>query len=598
MKINNKIIRLRQFIKPNVIASKARQSRRMTPLKARKSVSPLLVITIMLSLFIIAVPMTGIAEAATPIYVDAARLDDSGDGTSWETAKKTIQAGINVVDSNGTINVAAGTYTITGAITVDKGVTITGNTASPSSVVVTYSEASQNLDCFDMQANDITVQGISAVNGRYGFNFATSDPTGCTISNCVIDQCYEGAINIDGGSGHTISNNTITSCLTSGTKSGVIYIYGCPDTTIDGNTLTGNGLTGNHATMGIYVKFTYPSSSSERVEVINNNISGMLGINADIQIYDAPYTYIYNNTISNSEDKGIAVFGIHEGGWAYTSADKRVEVIGNTISSTYYPGLQACNAPYTYFYNNTLTHCNYYGGDGTGDFDYASIHIDIGSANCLIDDNTVSDGINGIQLWSDNCTVTNNTIYDMGKTYEDEKTTGDGTYYNSAILYGDMYDVNMPTSATISGNDIHDNYWGLFVISTYIGTVTAKENWWGAASGPYHPTTNPDGKGGGVSDDVDFIPFLASSGGEVVNNVSITKSGPTSANSGVDITYTITYKNIGTNYATNVVVTETYPSEVSYVSATPTPDTGNNKWNIGDLTPGEGGTITVIVHIK
>jgi parallel beta-helix repeat protein len=272
--------------------------------------------------------------------------------------------------------------------------------------------------------------------------------------------------------------------------------------------------------MGIYVKFTYPSSSSERVEIINNDISGMLGINADIQIYDAPYTYIYNNTISNSEDKGIAIFGIY-GSPAYTSTDNRVQVIGNTISSTYYPGLQAANAPYTYFYNNTLTHCNYYGGDGTGDFDYASIHIDAGSANCLIDSNTVSDGINGIQLWSDDCTVINNEIFDMGLTYANTKTTIDGTYYNSAILYGDMYDVNMPTSATISCNNIYDNYWGLFVISTYTGTVNATLNWWGDVSGPYHPgswflgsleITNPDGLGDEVSDYVLYLPWMGMGG--------------------------------------------------------------------------------------
>jgi hypothetical protein len=337
-----------------------------------------------------------VSWAQPPWYVNDDTCPAVGDGSAGNPFCS-IQDAIDAASAGDTINVAAGTYTITAAIDVNKGVTITGNTTTPENVVVTYSAPSQTLDCFDMQANNMTVQGIKVVHGRYGFNFAATDPTGCTISNCVIDHCYEGAINIDGGSGHTISDNTITHCLTSGTKRGVIHIYGCPDTTIDGNTLTDNGLTGHHATMGIYVKYTYPSSSSERVEVTNNTISGMLGINADIQVYDAPYTYIYNNTISNSEDKGIAVFGIY-GNPAYTSTANRVEVIGNTISSTYYPGVQAANAPYTYFYNNTLTQCNYYGGDGTGDFDYASIHIDSGSAHCLIDSNTVSDGINGIQL--------------------------------------------------------------------------------------------------------------------------------------------------------------------------------------------------------
>jgi hypothetical protein len=40
------------------------------------------------------------------------------------------------------------------------------------------------------------------------------------------------------------------------------------------------------------------------------------------------------------------------------------------------------------------------------------------------------------------------------------------------------------------------------------GTVDATKNWWGAASGPYHPTANPYGMGNAVSDNVDFTPWL------------------------------------------------------------------------------------------
>jgi uncharacterized repeat protein (TIGR01451 family) len=196
----------------------------------------------------------------------------------------------------------------------------------------------------------------------------------------------------------------------------------------------------------------------------------------------------------------------------------------------------------------------------------------------------------------------------MGNTYADTKTTADGTYYNSGIIIGTNWLTNnfKPTGTTITDNNIHDNYWGLYVrdyATLSLGdpsvlNVTAEENWWGDASGPHNTALNPNGTGDEVSDNVDFIPFLVSSGGGVVNNVSITKSGPTSANSGNDITYTITYKNIGTNYATNVVVTETYPSEVEYVSANPAPDIGDNQWTIGTLATGAEGTITVTVHIK
>jgi hypothetical protein len=41
-------------------------------------------------------------------------------------------------------------------------------------------------------------------------------------------------------------------------------------------------------------------------------------------------------------------------------------------------------------------------------------------------------------------------------------------------------------------------------------TVDARYNWWGAPSGPYHPTTNPNGKGVRVSDRVDYAPWITS----------------------------------------------------------------------------------------
>jgi hypothetical protein len=39
--------------------------------------------------------------------------------------------------------------------------------------------------------------------------------------------------------------------------------------------------------------------------------------------------------------------------------------------------------------------------------------------------------------------------------------------------------------------------------------IIAENNWWGDASGPYHPTLNPGGLGDTVSDYVDFVPWLS-----------------------------------------------------------------------------------------
>jgi len=65
-------------------------------------------------------------------------------------------------------------------------------------------------------------------------------------------------------------------------------------------------------------------------------------------------------------------------------------------------------------------------------------------------------------------------------------------------------------------------------------------------------------------------------------NLSITKTGPASVNAGANITYTITVTNNGVSDAQNVVVKDTLPANVSFVSASSTnnqfvctPDNGN-----------------------
>lgn len=60
----------------------------------------------------------------------------------------------------------------------------------------------------------------------------------------------------------------------------------------------------------------------------------------------------------------------------------------------------------------------------------------------------------------------------------------------------------------INHNNIYDNSsWGVYNDDCSV-TIDAENNYWGDASGPYHPTGNPDGLGDAVSDCVDFIPWL------------------------------------------------------------------------------------------
>jgi uncharacterized repeat protein (TIGR01451 family) len=64
-----------------------------------------------------------------------------------------------------------------------------------------------------------------------------------------------------------------------------------------------------------------------------------------------------------------------------------------------------------------------------------------------------------------------------------------------------------------------------------------------------------------------------------------------------NLVYTLTYVNTGPLTVTNVIITETYDTNVNFVSASPLPDVGDNVWQVGTLGPGESGTIVITVTV-
>lgn len=77
----------------------------------------------------------------------------------------------------------------------------------------------------------------------------------------------------------------------------------------------------------------------------------------------------------------------------------------------------------------------------------------------------------------------------------------------SCSIYNNYDGIYLSSSSgtLVSNCSIYKNKnYGVFSSST----VNASYNWWGDASGPYHPTLNPDGKGDNVSSNVIFIPWL------------------------------------------------------------------------------------------
>ena len=64
--------------------------------------------------------------AQTDAFVNAAAANDNGDGLTWETAKKTLAAGLTVAGANGTVFVKAGNYDLTDELEIPAGVSVMG----------------------------------------------------------------------------------------------------------------------------------------------------------------------------------------------------------------------------------------------------------------------------------------------------------------------------------------------------------------------------------------------------------------------------------------------------------------------------------------
>jgi parallel beta-helix repeat protein len=88
-------------------------------------------------------------------------------------------------------------------------------------------------------------------------------------------------------------------------------------------------------------------------------------------------------------------------------------------------------------------------------------------------------------------------------------TKASPTIQNTLLVYG-AYGIRSSNShPTLICNSILNNNGGVYN-DTVDDSINLREQWWGSASGPYHPTSNPAGLGNGVSDGVLFAPWLTS----------------------------------------------------------------------------------------
>lgn len=194
---------------------------------------------------------------------------------------------------------------------------------------------------------------------------------------------------------------------------------------------------------------------------------------------------IYDNLIDDNGtgSTGTTFFAIDNAFIRYNTITRHIE----GLAEWYGIALASSN-------NNTIDHNNI-------GLNYDGILIDTFSRYNIIENNTIYQNANdGIILVGDSNIIIGNTITENGGLFCGIHIMGPAQ--NNLIRFNNIY---------------HNNTPGCFGLNNE-GDYSAQAgwNWWGVASGPHHPVTNPGGTGDNVSDNVDFTPWLGAELGSVV----------------------------------------------------------------------------------
>ncbi|MFA5629013.1 MAG: right-handed parallel beta-helix repeat-containing protein [Dehalococcoidales bacterium] len=415
-----------------------------------------------------------------------------------------IQAAINAAEDGDTIQVAAGTYNLTEPIVVNKKVTLTGNTTAPETVVLNAPTDGDDREVFQVLSDDVTIQGFTIQGskdiqkgGSWNSNpgiavggdklMLVNKPTGAT--EYTFNYWGFAVKNIN------ILNNIITN------NSYGIFLFHSQNVVIEGNKIYNNTRDANTwSGKGIAIYTSKDMADPSKVS------SGTV----------LPHTN--NITINDNEIYGNKLYGIelnhseaYHGGTG-GPFDVNVKITNNTIHDNSGP-LDALGGALDYSRgisangnetNVTVTGNVIYGHTASAGARFSPTNAGIrlnNSHGWTIQDNEIYGNMRGIYAYG---TSTNITI--------NAGLLGPNLIYDNAqgICVSDG------TVGTVNGNNIYDNDVNTWtsdginpagVINGGSNELDATNNWWGDASGP-KATSNPDGAGNAVSDNVNFDPWL------------------------------------------------------------------------------------------
>jgi hypothetical protein len=152
-------------------------------------------------------------------------------------------------------------------------------------------------------------------------------------------------------------------------------------------------------------------------------------------------------------------------------------------------------------------------------------------------------------------------------------------------------------------NSIHDTD-GEAVTNWNAPALDARNNWWGDASGPIHPTQNPGGLGDDVGGNIVFYPWLGApeTGQTAPGQMLVSTGSPTLVSPGQTVDYAVQYLNTMTETVQNGVLVVQLPRSADYVASTGGgiywPERDQIFWKLGDLTPGAQGFLSFTVRFQ
>lgn len=258
--------------------------------------------------------LTAVYAKAT-IYVDATRPDDSGDGLSAGTAKRTLQSGISAALNGETISVAPGTYA---PITAEnRTLTIVASGTRDETII----DGNNTARCatFTESVTNVVLRGFTLQNGNSGSTYG-GGARGGRLENCVIENCRAS----NGGGAY---HSTLVGCLVQNNCATETNGGGLYDCTATATRITGNRIA-NNATWSVWLNGSGVSSCRCTNCIIDHNTFSAMYLTSQGAAYACA---LYNCTVV---DNTAPTNGGYTGVYAYVGAKTANTIVYNNTGST------------------------------------------------------------------------------------------------------------------------------------------------------------------------------------------------------------------------------------------------------------------------